>query len=216
MPSTELFELTIAWDEAVYEPNADSVLLADGLEAKPGMACLDMCTGTGLAALVLAQQAGAAVATDVNPQACRIAHENALRNDLWLDVACMDLAAGLDAPFDVITVNPPYLPSRPDADEAPLSERAVDGGKDGAQIAKRALDEIGELLAPEGHAVMLASSLQPLDELEERAHENGLTWDPVTREDVGRFETLHRVEITRRKPPEGPPSGGSEPREEPP
>lgn len=197
MSETEIFGLDIVCRGSVYEPNADSILLAEDLEASPGMACLDMCTGTGLAALVLARQAGAAVATDVNPIACQIARENALRNGLWLDVACMDLAGGLDAPFDVITVNPPYLPSRIEEGQLDLEERAVDGGEDGAQVAKKALEEIGALLAPDGEAFMVASNRQPLQALEEHAAEQGLTWSRDDERDVGRFENLHRIHLTR-------------------
>lgn len=199
MPESTLFELDIAWGPSVYRPAADSVVLADGLEAEPGMACLDMCTGCGLAALVLARDAGACVATDVNPEACRIAYENALRNDLWLDVACMDLAEGLDAPFDVIAVNPPYLPAEPETRDETV-QRQVSGGPKGAEIPMRALAEIEDLLAPGGEAYMVASTKQPLDELEARAAELGLVWTVDAEQSVGRFEELYRIHLEREDP----------------
>lgn len=202
MRETKFFDLQIAWDDAVYEPNADSILLADGLHAEPGMACLDLCTGTGLAALVMARQAGAAVATDINPHACRIAQHNAKTNDLHLDVICMDLADGLDAPFDRITANVPYLPTAPDDERTDMQARAVEGGKDGATLARRAIEEIQTLLTPEGEAFILASSLQPLEDLETFAQERGLTWDPQNKTNVGRFENLFRVRLTHAEPPE--------------
>lgn len=196
MPSTTLWELEIHWDDKVYEPSHDSVMLAEGASAEPGMACLDMCTGCGLSALILARDAGAAVAVDVNPEACRTARENAERNDLWLDVACMDLAEGLDAPFDVITCNPPYLPTGPDDEFSGIVNRAVSGGKDGAVISRRALDEIAALLAPGGTAHMLVSSRQPVAELHERANELGLDWRVEQERAMGGFERLARVRLT--------------------
>lgn len=195
MPSTTLFELKIAWDEQVYEPSHDTVMLADELSAEPGMACLDMCTGVGLAGLIMARDAGAAVATDVNPQACRIARDNALANDLWIDVAVMDLAAGLDAPFDLITCNPPYLPTGPEDEFSGPINRAVSGGDDGAVISRRAIDEIAALLAPEGTAYMLVSSRQPVAELHERARDRGLTWSVDDERAMGGFERLARVRL---------------------
>lgn len=196
MGSTTLFNLEIRWDEHTYEPAADSVLLADELTAEPGMACLDMCTGCGLAGLVMARDAGAAVATDVNPQACRIARENALANDLTLDVACMELSKGLDAPFDLITCNPPYLPTAP-GDEFPgIVNRAVSGGTDGAVVSREAIDEIAALLAPEGEALMLVSSKQPVAELHERANDRGLSWTVDEERSMGGFEQLARVRLT--------------------
>jgi release factor glutamine methyltransferase len=199
MPSSKLFQLDIAWTDDVYRPAADTMVLADGLEAAPGMACLDMCTGCGLAALVLARDAGACVATDVNPEACRVARENALRNDLWLDVACMDLAKAIDAPFDVIAVNPPYLPDEPSSRD-PLVERHVAGGPEGLQMPIRALDEVQDLLAPGGDAYMVCSTKQDLDTLEAEAAERGFAWAIDHEQSVGRFETLYRVHLEREEP----------------
>lgn len=198
MPSTTLFELEIAWDKKVYEPAADTVLLTEGVSAEPGMACLEMCAGVGLSALRMAREAGAAVATDVSPHACRIARDNAERNELWLDVACMDLGAGLDAPFDAIACNPPYLPTGPEDEFPGPIHRAVSGGEDGAEISRRAIDDIAELLAPEGTAWMLVSSRQPVAELHERANERGLEWTVETESSMGSFEQIARVRMEPR------------------
>lgn len=200
MPSAKLFGLQIAWDDKTYEPYEDTVLLADGVEAEPGMACLEICTGTGLVALVLAREAGAAVATDINPRACALARENALANDLWLDVACMDLAEGLDAPFDVIACNPPYLPTAPEDKLPGIIDRTVSGGADGAVITRRVIDDIAEILAPEGTAWLIVSSKQPVGELQERARDAGLTWTVETDEAMGGFERLARVRLEHADP----------------
>lgn len=200
MPSAELFGIEVAWDEKVYEPYEDTILLAEGVDAEPGMACLELATGTGLVALILAREAGAAVATDINPHACRLARENAERNDLLLDVVCMDMADALDAPFDVIAVNPPYLPTAPEDKLEGIIDRTVSGGPDGAELTRRVLEEIAVLLAPEGKAWLIVSSKQPVAELNEQALDLGLTWTVETEEAMGGFEHLARVRLEREDP----------------
>lgn len=81
----------------------------------PTKQVLDLCTGTGCVAVVLAKhQADADVwAVDINPVAVALATENAARHACRVHVLQGDLFGALppEAPkFDVITANPPYVP----------------------------------------------------------------------------------------------------------
>lgn len=190
----ELLGLRIHRHEHVYGPAEDSLLLASNVTADEGDTALEVCTGTGLAALRLAQAGACTVATDVNPLACRLARGNAQANDLALSVVCTDLAAGLAATFDRVACNPPYLPPGPEPVTGPVG-RALESGQQGTALARRFLRRLPTLLAPEGRAWLVVSTRQPVDELADRAREQELSWRRVEELAVGRFEQLILVEL---------------------
>lgn len=197
MPQTlSLLELELAIDDQVYEPAEDSLLLAEHAQATPGQRCLDLCTGTGLVALVLARQGAHVVATDVNPAACRLAEANAAANELAMDVVLTDLADGIHASFDLVTCNPPYLPTGPDERVRGIVNRALDGGPDGSQVTQRVLDALPRLLASEGRALLVVSTLQPTGALSDHARKQGLAWEPVDEVSFG-MERLQLIELRR-------------------
>lgn len=193
----ELMGLTIHRDEHVYGPAEDSLLLADALEPPGSGLGLDIGTGTGLAALRLAEQGARVLATDVNPRACALARRNAEANELDVHPVVTDLAAGLEARFETVVCNPPYLPGE---DRSGLAWRALEAGREGTDVTERFLADLPELLAPEGRAWLVVSTHQPLDELRELADERGLTWTVRTEQAVGRFEQLRVVELTHVQP----------------
>lgn len=199
MTTLNLFGLEIRIDEDVYEPSEDSFLLAEGVDALPNERALDLCTGTGLAALAAAARGARTLATDVNPAACRLATENARANELDLDVLLSNLARGVHARFELLTCNPPYLPTAPEDRVPGIVHRALDGGADGAEVTRRVIDELDRLLSPsrDARALLIVSTLQPLDDLRERAKARGFTWHPEGSRSFG-LETLQRVRLTRR------------------
>jgi ribosomal protein L11 methyltransferase len=81
-------------------------LLAEAMKNRPGARVLDVGTGTGILA-ILARLLGAAevIATDIDPEAVRVAHENLeLNKQSGIRVS----ADGLDQfaePFDVVVAN---------------------------------------------------------------------------------------------------------------
>ena len=86
--------------------------------ARPDARVLDLCTGTGVAALTVAARRGVCVlGTDVEPQALAVAQANAALNGLEdrASFAASDLYQALgEARFDLILANPPYIPCPPD------------------------------------------------------------------------------------------------------
>lgn len=202
----ELLGLRIHLDERVYRPAEDSLLLASHVQADDGHRALDVCTGTGLTALILARQGAWTVATDVNPIACSLARRNAHANDLGLASVCTDVAAGIQARFDRIACNPPYLPRGERPITGPAG-RALESGEDGTQVASAFLEALPDLMAREARAWLVVSSRQPLDALQQRARDAGLTWHVDEQQPVGRFERLQVVQLRLAT---GSPSGGGD------
>jgi release factor glutamine methyltransferase len=147
----------------VYPPSEDTYLLRDAAvkEARPDDIALEVGTGSGLVAEALAERAERVVATDVNPEAARAARERgiaAVRTDL---VAC------LDASFDLVVFNPPYLPSTDETPDDGLS-RALGGGRTGREVAERFLENVRRVLSPDGRVMLVVSTASGVEEFENR------------------------------------------------
>jgi methylase of polypeptide subunit release factors len=113
----------------------------------PCDAYLEMCAGTGIAALLAAKQfARHATAADITERSTRFARFNAALNALDNFSAVQgDLYAPVaDQTFDMISAHPPYVP----AQETQMVFR--DGGADGEQITRRILGGLAEHLRPGG------------------------------------------------------------------
>lgn len=112
----------------------------------PSERFLEMCAGTGIAALVGARTAGHAWSLDITARSTHFARFNAALNGITNFTA---LQGDLFEPvrgmtFDRIVAHPPYVPSK----EQTLIYR--DGGEDGEQITRRILSQLPEFLAPGG------------------------------------------------------------------
>lgn len=72
---------------------------------------LDIGTGSGAIAIVLAKETNAVVtAVDISKKALKVAKENAKRLDAKVNFVCSDLFENLDGQvFDIIVSNPPYI-----------------------------------------------------------------------------------------------------------
>ncbi len=174
-------------DRTVYEPAEDSALLADAAVDAVGSGdrVLDVGTGSGVVATAVRDDTGASVvATDLNPHACRRAREAGhavVRGDL---VAPFPAEA-----FDVVTFNPPYLPTDPAAEWDDWMETALSGGEDGRAVVDPFVERVGRVLSPGGYALVLVSSLTGVDGVAELAGENGFHVAAVAEESFP-FETL--------------------------
>lgn len=154
--SQNFYGYEIAVSPDVLTPRPETELLAElALKEMAGLAqpkVLDLCTGSGCIAIVLAAENPAAevTAVDISEKALAQARKNGERHGLnsrikWLQ---SDLFAGLSAEkFDFIVSNPPYIAAAEMKDlEAEVRnydpELALDGGADGLdfyrQIAGRA------------------------------------------------------------------------------
>lgn len=82
-----------------------------------GKRVLELGAGSGLIAFVAIQKGAIVTATDVNPLAIKGLEENALRNQLNLNVVTSDLFEHVSPlNFDLIFINPPYYAKNPEND----------------------------------------------------------------------------------------------------
>ncbi len=123
--------------------------LAGLLVPRPARTALDLGTGCGLLALLLARRAEHVVGTDVNPRALRFARRSAqlsgVRNVAWRQGDWYAPVRG--ERFDLIACNPPYVVS-PDT-------RLV--FRDGSGAVEGVVRATGEHLAPDGLAHLLVN-----------------------------------------------------------
>lgn len=167
--------------EAVYQPAEDSRLLAETAAAyvERDDRVLDVGTGSGYVARQVAEETGAdVIASDLNPHACREARTNAgvpaVRADL--------LSPFREGAFDVVAFNPPYLPTEPDREWGDWMEAALSGGETGREVVEPFLGDLRRVLAPDGDAFLLVSSLTGVEAVRDHARASGLTTMEVAAE----------------------------------
>lgn len=174
-------------DEQVYQPAEDSRLLAEAAieEVCPEDLILDVGTGSGYVGRTIAvETSGQVVASDVNPHAARQARETGL------EVVLADLVAPFrDGSFDVVTFNPPYLPTDPDEEGDDWMEVALSGGESGRVVIEPFLSAVGRVLAPDGFVLLLVSTLTGIEDVTERAGDAGFSAVVVAEESFP-FESL--------------------------
>jgi release factor glutamine methyltransferase len=176
----------------VYQPAEDSALLASTVvdRIEDGDRVLEVGTGSGWIAEQIAAETGASVvASDVNPHACVQARERGLA------VARTDLVAGFrDGAFDVVVFNPPYLPEDAAAAREDWMEQALSGGESGRAVVEPFVASVARVLADDGVAFMLVSSLTGVDEVVAFAGECGFSVVAIADESYP-FETLTVLEL---------------------
>ena len=133
---------------------------------------LDLGTGTGALLLALLSECPAAwgLGVDLAPAAAALAAGNAARNGLS-GRACFvaaDWDAPLDARFDLVVSNPPYIESGAIPGLLPEvafhePRLALDGGADGLDAYRLILRRLPGLLAPGGRAVLEIGAGQRAD-----------------------------------------------------
>ncbi|MBA4802732.1 MAG: peptide chain release factor N(5)-glutamine methyltransferase, partial [Euryhalocaulis sp.] len=123
---------------------------------------LDLGVGSGaiLLALLTERPEAFGVGADRSAGALALTRENAAQLGLADRVALMqgDWAAAIDARFDLVASNPPYIPTADLAALAPEVQRdpraALDGGADGLTAYRALAACLPSLLAPGGSGVL--------------------------------------------------------------
>jgi carbamoyltransferase len=137
----------------VYPPSSDSLLLGEVASAARRGRVLDLCTGSGIQALLQSGNADTVVAVDINPRAVAVARMNAALNELAnIEVREGDLYAPVRGErFDLIVANPPFVTSP--YDTAPSFHA---GGPTGDRVLRRILRGLADHLAAGGRAFAVA------------------------------------------------------------
>ncbi|HYP28073.1 MAG TPA: class I SAM-dependent methyltransferase [Blastocatellia bacterium] len=116
------------------------------LRLSPVRDALDLCSGSGVAALVLSRHAERVVASDITARATHFAEFNRrLNRCLNVEVVRSDLYSAMKGrTFDYIVSHPPYMPS--------LSNTFIyrDGGATGEELVKAVVEGVPEFLRPGG------------------------------------------------------------------
>ncbi|MDE3180328.1 MAG: class I SAM-dependent methyltransferase [Acidobacteriota bacterium] len=158
------------------------------LPEEPCETFLDLCAGTGVAALVAASRyARRAWSVDITERATSCAEFSRQLNGLENVVVVQgDLYEPLgDLTFDRIVAHPPYVPVL-----AP-GKVYYDGGEDGERVTRKIVEGLARHLAPNGRFICLSMGIEREDEpFERRARawlgEGGANFDLLY--------VLHRVE----------------------
>ena len=177
----------------VYQPAEDSELLATAATAEVSSSdrVLDVGTGSGYVAGKMAAAGASVIGTDMNPHACRQAHEHGITT----------VRANLTDPFraatfDLVTFNPPYLPTAPDEERDDWMALALSGGESGREVIDPFLRDVGRVLAPDGRILLLVSSLSGVETITEHAAEAGFDSTTVATDSLP-FERLSVLRLAR-------------------
>ena len=164
--SADFMGLKFAVNESVLIPRQDTETLVEAAlidlrerGGKPDV--LDLCTGSGCIGLSLASLAPNArvFLSDISPEALELARENMKALGVKVQLRLGDLFAAVERDrFDLITSNPPYIPTG-DMDTLQREVRfeprlALDGGVDGLDFYRRITQGASEHLNPGGALFM--------------------------------------------------------------
>lgn len=168
----------------VYAPTTDTALLSEAARREhvaDGGAVLDLCTGSGALAVALGGRARRLLAVDRCERAVRTARTNIARAGLQGDRVrvrqgdLFDALVGFER-FDLITVNPPYLPELPDDGRAPgAGDRRVDAGPRGRDLLDRLGAGFARHLRPGGVGLVVQSEIADVDATLDDLREHGLS-----------------------------------------
>ena len=120
---------------------------------------LDLCTGSGIQAILAAKTADAVVAVDIDQQSANIALFNACLNNLSdkIDVRIGNLYEVVkdNENFDFIISNPPFIPIPNDVN----FHICGDGGEQGTIIVNKILSGYSSYLTPGGQGIMIGQCI---------------------------------------------------------
>ena len=133
-----------------------------------GKTILDLCCGTGCIGVSLAKLGGFEVTFgDISPDCLALARENAALNGVPGSFLLTDMFSDISDSFDLICVNPPYIPTSELASLQAEVKReprlALDGGADGLDFYRRISRDYAAHLNPGGALLMEVGAGQAED-----------------------------------------------------
>jgi release factor glutamine methyltransferase len=164
-----------------YPPSEDTYFLEDNLVNERGNYALDIGTGSGYLTRILSRNFLQVIGTDIDFYSL-INQNKKAENRI-----CCDAAEPLHCKFDLIVCNMPYLQS----DE--ISDRKVDGGKEGVEVPLKIIKSAIRCLDDSGKMLFVTSSLSNYEKLIEETQKLGLDCKIVSRKKLF-FEELLIIE----------------------
>src|SRR3989338_7556982 len=183
------------YDESVYEPREDSLLLAKSIALFARGNVLDMGTGSGIQAITAAQQKNveSVLAVDVNKQTLAYAKEHSRHEKIAYQYS--DLFKHIKKQqFDTIIFNPPYLPNEDTVQK--VWNIALEGGKKGYELIERFMGQASNYLKDSGIILLLFSSLTHQAKVDEIIKKYGLMSVKTDEQKID-FETLYVYKIIK-------------------
>lgn len=184
----------------VYLPAEDTFLFAHHLAAVQGERVLDMGTGCGLLAILVAESASEVVAVDINPRAIVCTQKNAAQNSMSHKINALagDLFNPLrpETAFDLILFNAPYLPVE-DNEGEPWAEMAWAGGPTGRTVINRFVDQVSNHMTKTGRTLLMQSTLSNVEETLKRFSSQRLISSVIAEEDCF-FEKIVLIKACRK------------------
>jgi release factor glutamine methyltransferase len=144
-----------------YLPAEDTIFFANYLQNEKGKNALDIGTGSGYLANVLLPNFEVIVATDINFEATKKAH------DLIENCICCHSADTLTKKFDLVICNLPYLPSEE------ITDPSVDGMDEGVLVPFQIIKSAKNVIKKGGKMLFLTSSLAHYKKLLEETESLG-------------------------------------------
>ena len=125
----------------------ESYLLGGLVKRSPRRRALDLCTGSGVHALLASDHCESVVGADINPRAVEFARFNAALNGIRnTQFVLSDLFGAVDSTCDLLLANPPYAPDS----AAQAGDNFWSGGISGTDILARIVQAIPTRLERDG------------------------------------------------------------------
>lgn len=149
-------------------PRQDTETLCEEALSIGGKTLLDLCCGTGCIGVSLAKLGGFEVTfADISPDCIDLARENAALNGVSGSFVLTDMFGNISGSYDMICVNPPYIPTSELASLQAEVKRepvlALDGGADGLDFYRRISRDYAAHLNPGGTLLMEVGAGQAED-----------------------------------------------------
>jgi release factor glutamine methyltransferase len=146
-------------EEYVQGPDTYSLFLEESLIIHSGEVALDIVTGTGFHAIMMAEKASKVVGVDINAVSVRCAKINVLLNDVEgiVDVRQGDLFDAImpSEKFNLIVAWPPVLPTPLEKERHDWLGIANEGGRNGRKIIDRIISQSNRFLKTGGRLQLL-------------------------------------------------------------